>query len=109
MALYARGLEIRPLITESVAGDVTLAQQTQVARVDTSAARAIEIPTAACYDGNRIEISDVTGGCGVNNITLSTQGAEHFLVGDLAQDTLVMCEAGETRVLKSDGSNWIVS
>ena len=102
MGAIINGVAKYPLVTEGVAGNVMLQPGTQVARVDTTAARSVDLPTAACYDGNVVKIVDVTGGAGLNNITVTTQGAE--TIDGLA--SVAMAEAFGSITFVSDGSNW---
>lgn len=92
------------LVTESIAGDVSISAGTQFARVNTAAARAVTIPTALCVNGRHLWVKDVTGGAAANNITLSTQGAEDID----GEDTLVIAEGYGGVHLLSDGTNWFV-
>jgi hypothetical protein len=65
-------------------------------------AASIVLPTAQCYNGRTITIKDGGLYCDVNNITVSTQGAE--LIDGLP--TKIMASRGQSILLYAMGGNW---
>lgn len=63
----------RSLDIEAVAANIVLSVTATQHDVNTAAARALQLPTAATV-GDVHVIQDVTGGAGANNITVTDQG-----------------------------------
>jgi len=89
--------------TTNAATSYTVTSTDHIIRVtDTSAARTITLPTAVGIGGRIYEIKDVSGGAGINNITIDGNGAETI---DGAPSVKITIGGGVVRVI-SNGTNW---
>jgi hypothetical protein len=89
----------------ATAGDYTLTRDDYIVGVtSTAAARAITIPAACLFDGQSYIITDESGACGTNNITITPTGAN---INGSA--TYVMNANYESVMIYSDGTNWFVA
>lgn len=89
--------------TTNTAASYTALSTDYIIRVtDTSAARTITLPTAVGIGGRVYEIKDVSGGAGINNITIDGNGAETI---DGAATAKISIGGGVVRVI-SNGANW---
>lgn len=89
--------------TTNAATSYTVASTDHIIRVtDTSAARTITLPTAVGIGGRVYEIKDVSGGAGINNITIDGNGSETI---DGAASVKITIGGGVVRVI-SNGTSW---
>ena len=87
--------------SRAVSSDITLSDKI-LYRVDTSAARSLELPPVSA--GLYLELKDVTGTAATNNVTLTTSGAE-TIDGDA---TYLMDSDYMGIAIISDGTNYFV-
>jgi len=90
-------------VTET-ATDTTSTSNLIIGVTNTATARTITLQTADCVARRIIIVKDQSGGAGINNITIATQGAETI---DGAATAVIAANYGQV-TLYSNGTNWFI-